>query len=826
MTPTRPAEGPREGGRAGRSVRGWPGFADRRPVLPAEFAAPAARGARPRFCGGPIARSIAVAALGTALALAPRAAAGGPPCAPGEPCDAGLVTPVRIGRPEAPLRLTLWAQQEYSHLAARPDVAAIFRDIFEQWARAHPDVQIEVSVMPALELHKAKLLLSAAANRLPDIASVDSFWMPLFLEGGHVQPLDPFWPAAERADFLPFTIDTLSDAQGRVYGLWHGTDCRVLYYRTDLVPEPPETWDELLAVASRVARERGIAGYLYNAGRWEATVFDHLPMFWAQGGELVDAAGEPVFGLPPHRERLIRLLRFLRATIETGASPRSVLANTDYQQMSSAAAAGDVAMFLGGSWQLRELERALPPAELARWAIADIPQAEAGLRATGTGGWVWVTFARDPVKQRLAAEFMRFVESPAHVARISIPTRQLPVRRSVYRDVAVFREHRWYAQFGRMLAHARARPAVPLYPAISEQLQLAIGDVVAGTKTPEAAVEAAWQAVRAAATRHRSRARQPPRGPDPVTWLPRLAAVLLVGLVGWSAARRHWQVALWLLPALGLAAAFLVYPALDLIRLAFTDARMQGAHYRYGVEGLAALAADPDFRGMVVVTLVFVAASVALQLGIGLALALLIDGATRRGAPGTTMARVAVVSAWVVPGVLVGVLWRVLLMENRAGIASYLLSLVGVGPVPFLSSGGLALASVIVANVWRGCAFSMILQYAGLQRIPRELHEAADLEGAGIWHRLRLVVLPQIAPVIGLNLALITIATLNTFDLVLPLTGGGPARWTEVVSLYMYRSAFFSLEAGRAAAVATVMLLLNLLLAVAAARLVRRRSVA
>ena len=78
---------------------------------------------------------------------------------------------------------------------------------------------------------------------------------------------------------------------------------------------------------------------------------------------------------------------------------------------------------------------------------------------------------------------------------------------------------------------------------------------------------------------------------------------------------------------------------------------------------------------------------------------------------------------------LVGVLWRILLMENRAGIANYRLSLLGVGPLPLLSSGALALASVIVANVWRGCAFSMILQYAGLQRIPRELHEAADLEG-------------------------------------------------------------------------------------------------
>jgi multiple sugar transport system permease protein len=120
----------------------------------------------------------------------------------------------------------------------------------------------------------------------------------------------------------------------------------------------------------------------------------------------------------------------------------------------------------------------------------------------------------------------------------------------------------------------------------------------------------------------------------------------------------------------------------------------------------------------------------------------------------------------------------------------------------------------------------MILQFAGLQRIPRELHEAADLEGVGLLHRLRFVMLPEIAPVLALNLALITIATLNTFDLVLPLTGGGPGRATEVVSLYMYRSAFFSLEAGRAAAVALVMLILNIGLAVAATRLVRRSEAA
>jgi hypothetical protein len=66
-------------------------------------------------------------------------------------------------------------------------------------------------MMPALEQHKAKLLLAAAAGRLPDVASIDSFWLPLFREGGHLQPLNDYWPAADRADFLPFTVEMLSD---------------------------------------------------------------------------------------------------------------------------------------------------------------------------------------------------------------------------------------------------------------------------------------------------------------------------------------------------------------------------------------------------------------------------------------------------------------------------------------------------------------------------------------------------------------------------------------------------------------------------------------
>ncbi|HVL66171.1 MAG TPA: extracellular solute-binding protein [Vicinamibacterales bacterium] len=730
-----------------------------------------------------------------------------------------LVTPIRVGNPDAPLTLDVWAQQDYSHLASRPAIAQVFTDVFTDWARATRDVQLRISVMPALEQHKAKLLLAASAGRLPDIASIDSFWLPLFLDNGAVQPLDEWWPADDRADFLPFTISTLSDAAGRVYGLWHETDCRVLYYRKDLVPVPPRSWDELLETASRISRERKIAGYLYNAGRWEATVFDHLAMFWAQGGELVDDGGRPVFGEGQNRQRMIDLLAFLRRTIETGASPRSVLASMDYQQLTSAAAAGDVAMFLGGNWQLEDLKANLRAEEFAKWDIAPIPQKDPRTASTGTGGWIWVVFAKDPERQRAAVEFIRRVEAPANAARISEATGHLPVRRSVYQQFPVFREG-WYARFGEIVESGRARPAVPMYPAISTELQLAIGYAVAGERTPEQAVDAAYRNVMQLWQR-RSTGRQDTGGADLTGWLP---ALIAGALLAWVFVRgRDATPRAWLAPAAVLAGVFVLYPVLELVRLSFTRATTGQRVSEYTLDSFTELLSDPHFAPMLTVTVVFVVASVTLQLALGFGMAYLMDAARRRRVPGGLAARVAVVSAWVVPGVLVGVLWKILLMENRSGLVNYWLTSVGVGPLPLLSSGDFALASVILANTWRGCAFSMVLQYAGLQRIPRELHEAADLEGASTLQRLRVVVLPAVAPVIALNAVLITLYTFNTFDLILPLTGGGPTRSTEVASLFMYRLAFYDLNAGMASAAAVVMLVFNLPLIWAATRLASGR---
>ena len=115
-----------------------------------------------------------------------------------------------------------------------------------------------------------------------------------------------------------------------------------------------------------------------------------------------------------------------------------------------------------------------------------------------------MVFAKDPARRRAAIEFIRDVEAPAHAARISEATGHLPVRRSVYRDFPIFSQDSWYRRFGEMLVDGHARPTALIYPAMSQQLQLAIGAVVSGEKTPEQALDEATRAIDAEYARQTS----------------------------------------------------------------------------------------------------------------------------------------------------------------------------------------------------------------------------------------------------------------------------------------------------------------------------------
>jgi multiple sugar transport system permease protein len=295
---------------------------------------------------------------------------------------------------------------------------------------------------------------------------------------------------------------------------------------------------------------------------------------------------------------------------------------------------------------------------------------------------------------------------------------------------------------------------------------------------------------------------------------------------GAASVRRHSLVEAlpWLAPLLAVATAFYLWPTIQAIRLSFTNATLLRDDAQYTLETYSQTLSDPTLTSVLRITLIFVAGSIVGQLVLGLAIALLVQRAVARKLRGAVFVRSVVLCAWVMPGILIGVVWQIVLNEGPYGLANAFLSTFGLEPVAFLSKPDLALASVTLANIWRGTAFSMLLLYAGLQTINRDLYEAAAVDGAGrvrqFWH----VTLTQLRPILLVNVILITIATLNTFDMVLPLTGGGPAQATEVLALHVYNTVFVNFNIASGSVFAVFLLLIGLGLTAIYRRLLRAEA--
>lgn len=271
--------------------------------------------------------------------------------------------------------------------------------------------------------------------------------------------------------------------------------------------------------------------------------------------------------------------------------------------------------------------------------------------------------------------------------------------------------------------------------------------------------------------------------------------------------------------------AVFVYPIVEIARLSFTDVGLIEPVEDYTLASYADVLGSAAFAQTLQVTFVFVLVSIVFQILLGMAIALLIDEAGRRGLRGTVITRTAVLTAWAIPGVVIGIIWSLLYQETTSGILNYGLSLLGFsGQVPFLSDPTIALASVIVANVWRGTAFSMILCYAALQTVSRDVLEAAKIDGAGYWRSFRSIVLPLMLPILTTTIIIVTVETFNTFDMVLALTGGGPGTATEVLALRIYSQIFELLNLGNGAALGMVLMSINIMMIAVYLRVLGRRG--
>ncbi|HEV8461022.1 MAG TPA: sugar ABC transporter permease [Gaiellaceae bacterium] len=227
-----------------------------------------------------------------------------------------------------------------------------------------------------------------------------------------------------------------------------------------------------------------------------------------------------------------------------------------------------------------------------------------------------------------------------------------------------------------------------------------------------------------------------------------------------------------------------------------------------GLDNYRAVFNDPTSRDAIVRTFEFTFGSLLGQFLIGFALALLFS----LRFPGRTLARSLIIVPWLLPLIVTGVIFRFLFQAEGGAINQVLTSLGLVdSPVQWLNDPHLAFWTILVANIWLGVPFFTLLLYSALQDVPAEIKEAAVIDGAGPWQRLRLLIVPIILPVIEVTLLLGFVFTVKVFDLVIGLTGGGPANSTQLITTWSYNLSFQVFNFGQGAALNNVLLALALI---------------
>jgi len=255
---------------------------------------------------------------------------------------------------------------------------------------------------------------------------------------------------------------------------------------------------------------------------------------------------------------------------------------------------------------------------------------------------------------------------------------------------------------------------------------------------------------------------------------------------------------LMMAPVIGVLVMFFAYPLFYEVWSSFTDRTVGNSGKFIGLQNYIFLFEDPTYLKAAFNTLVYVSS---VQMGkfiLGLGIALLLQ----QQLFGRGLWRALVLVPYAMPGFVAYMVWK-LIYNPDVGALNIFLNQIGLidTHIAFLSDGNYAMPSVIVATIWRGFPFWTIMFLAALQAVPKELYEAASIDGCNAWHRFRHISLPGIRPVILIVFMLSTVATINSFEAVWLTTGGGPADATLILPVFAYRG-LVQFQIGQSAAAA------------------------
>ncbi|WP_233188039.1 carbohydrate ABC transporter permease [Actinomyces qiguomingii] len=286
--------------------------------------------------------------------------------------------------------------------------------------------------------------------------------------------------------------------------------------------------------------------------------------------------------------------------------------------------------------------------------------------------------------------------------------------------------------------------------------------------------------------------------------------------------RRREEAFRWafLTPALVFLLAYFGYPIVKNLMMSVQEYTTRtfytGEAPFVGLANYATVVKSSVFSTAMANTVLFTVGSIAGQFTIGMALAVFFN----KNFPLSGVMRSLMLLPWLLPMIVSSAVWKWML-DKDSGVINQILGIVGIENIPWLTSTDVALAAVIMVNIWLGVPFNMTILYSGLQDIPDDLYEAAALDGATGWRAFRHITWPLLRPVVSVVLILGVVYTLKVLDIILGLTEGGPSGSTQTLATQSYRLSFANFEFGQGAALGNILVLISLVFAIVYLRMTR-----
>jgi arabinogalactan oligomer / maltooligosaccharide transport system permease protein len=721
----------------------------------------------------------------------------------------------------------------------RPEARKVLSERIRAFHRLHPEIRVTELFRETEELRSSFQAAAAFTGGGPELVYGPSDYVGAFESMGIIRPLDDLFTAEELRGFdekaltrYKGTLYQIGDEIGNHLALgWN----RTLFARAGLT-RAPKTFAELIEYGKKLTRDIDGDGVIDQYGLvWNYTEpFFFMPFYTAFGGWVLDANNRPTL----NNAAAVDAFGFVK---DLRDRHRIIPRESDYEIAETQFLEGRAAMIINGPWAWgRYVDKLGDNFVLDLLPVNEASGYPAAPMVTTKGYFV----NRSVEGETLEAVriFLRFILSPETQVIFSERLKTIPSTLAAQRDRRVLDDPIIRVSIEQVRI-GKASPLVPEMRAVWDAMRPAYQSVLGGNLTAAAAARE-QQRLAEQKIREMNEGSDEDRI-DPAIAVAFQAIAVLAGLValffllrngvipllrgaGRSGADARFALLL-VLPASVLMFGVVVYPFFYNLVISFSNMSMRTVD-SWGIIGfqqygrvfgidrlLAALNDDAgfgaafgamfstEFYSVFVKTIVWTGANVTLHVVIGVFLAVLLN----RHLPGKSLFRILLILPWAVPQYITALTWRGMFNTDSGAVNAILGSLFSFSPLPWLTDETLAFVAAIITNVWLGFPFMMIIALGGLQSIPRELYEAAEIDGASAWRRFVHVTLPLLKPVMIPAITLGIVWTFNNINVVwLVSNGGQPADQTHILVSYVYRAAFNLYRYGYAAAFSVVIFIL------------------